>query len=114
MSFDSIGARADGTLRNPVVVGVVLIWALVLLAVCLASLKSGSRFRGVTVVAVLLFGWLLSPFVVITFVNGIYRITSSPSVGFLGRPPAWAASLIAAAGVLVALLARRKAFKRVA
>jgi hypothetical protein len=110
-----IQADVDGTLRNPVVAGAVLLWALVLFTVCLAFLRSDSRLRGVAVVAaVLIAGWLLAPVVVRTFVNGIYRVTSSPSVGFFGRPPAWAASLVAAAGVLVTLLVRRKGPRRVA
>src|SRR5678809_909473 len=99
MPFDPIQADVDGTLRNPLVAGTVLAWALVLLLVCLVSLKVARRFGSVAVASVLLAGWLLGPFVVGTLVNGLYRITAS-SVGVFGRPPAWIAPVVAGAGVL--------------
>jgi hypothetical protein len=115
VSFDPIQVDVDGTLRNPVVAGSVLLWALILLTACVIFLKSGARFRAAAVAAILIGGWLMSPLVVSALVNGLYRITASSlsSVGLFGRSPAWVAPAVAGAGVLaMEVVARMR--KRVA
>ncbi len=108
MDFESGLGPIDGTLRNPLVAAVVLIWALVLFSVCRAALKSDGRYRGVVVAAVLLGGWLLEPRIVAALVNGVYRVTASASAGLSGQPPAWAASLIAAVALLIERVLQRR------
>jgi hypothetical protein len=115
VSFDPIQVDVDGTLRNPVVAGSVLLWALVLLIACVLFLKSGVRFRAALVAAVLVGGWLMTPFFVNALVNGLYRITASSlsSVGLFDRSAAWVAPAVAGAGVLameVVSRGRKRAF----
>jgi hypothetical protein len=106
MSFDPIEVDVDGTLRNPFVGVSVLLWALILLAVCLVILRSTARSRGLAVGGVLIGGWLIGPFVVAMFVTVLYHFASPrvDSVGFFGRAPSWIAPLVASLGVVIVQL----------
>jgi hypothetical protein len=116
MHFDPIHVDVDGSLRNPYVVGAVLLWAALLALLALQCLKMPSRFAVPAVLLLLILACAATPRVVRALLNLAYNGTfGSGSVGVIGGPPAWVPSLLAAGSVvLVAAVRRRKAVSRAA
>jgi hypothetical protein len=116
MHFDPVQVDIDGSLRNPYVVGAVLIWAAVLTLLALGVLRWPNRLSVVAVAVLLVVACAVTPRVIRELLNLAYNgRVGGGSIGVMGGPPAWLPSLVAAVGLTVVSAVRhRKAVSRAA
>ena len=108
MSFNPITLEVDGTLRNPVVLGAVIAWVLVLTVLFVAAVRLFRNRWAIAIIVALMV--VVTPTVQNLLVNSYYVLRGFSGAGLWGHPPFWlaplAASLLAFGG---RALRRRKA-----
>ena len=94
MSFNPITLEVDGTLRNPVVLGAVIAWSLMLTVLFSAAVRLfRNRWAVLVIVALMVF---VTPAAQNLLVNSYYVFRGFSGAGLWGHPPLWLAPSAAA------------------
>jgi hypothetical protein len=115
MQFTAMSVDYDGSLRNPVVVVALVVWAtwLASLAFLVSYRLSAGRWRWLAAVPLLVLAALRSSAIQERYAAFILSApTFTADVGFFGRPPALPAQIAALAGLTLGVLLHRRQARR--
>ena len=94
MSFNPVTLEVDGTLRNPVVLGAVIAWSMLLVLLFAAAIRLlRNRWAVAIIVGVSL---VVTPAAQGVLVSLYYAARGFSGAGLWGHPPFWLAPLAAA------------------